>query len=85
MSAVISHGGNRWRDKGKPRNYRTDRRCILKRYFSDELLARAAGQDTILTEGLKKLWVYRCPHCPGWHLTSNNQGANRLITAVSPA
>lgn len=85
MSAVISHGRNRWRDRGKPRPYRADRTCVGKRYFADEMLARAAAQETIEQCELKKLWVYKCRACPGWHLTSSNQGAALLVTAVSTA
>ena len=83
--SVISRDRNAWRDRGKPRRYRTDSVCKDKRYFPDEVVARAIAQATIQEAGLKKLWVYRCPHCPGFHLTSNNQGPQMLVTAVSPA
>jgi len=85
MSTVIARSRNAWRDRGKPRAYRTDNTCKGKRYFSDELLARANAQDTIHEAGLKKLWVYRCSSCPGWHLTSHNQGVEKMVTAVSTA
>jgi hypothetical protein len=82
----IARGRNAWRDVGKPRKYRTDKTCKNKRYFSDEALARASAQATIQEVGnVKKLWVYRCQHCPGFHLTSHNQGPDKLVTAVSPA
>lgn len=85
MSTVIARDRNAWRDRGKPRTYRTDRTCKDKRYFADEHLARAQAQATIQEVGLKKLWIYKCPHCPGWHLTSHNQGEKKLVTAVSTA
>lgn len=82
---AIAKDRNAWRDVGKPRPYRTEKTCKDKRYFCDEHLARAQAQLTIQEQGLKKLWVYRCPHCPGYHLTSNNQGPALLVTAVSTA
>jgi len=85
VSTLIARDRNAWRDRGKPRRYRTDNTCKDKRYFADELLARATAQSTIEESRLKKLWVYRCPYCPGFHLTSNNQGPAWLVTAVSPA
>lgn len=85
LSAVIAKDRNSWRDTGKPRAYRTDKTCKDKRYFADEALARAQAQLTIQERALKKLWIYRCPHCPGWHHTSCNQGPALLVTAVSTA
>lgn len=70
------------RDGGKPRRYRTERTCSGKRYFADEIGARAVGAVTVEgSYGEKSLWVYRCKHCPGWHLTSKNQGARWLVAA----
>jgi len=86
MSTQIARDRNSWRDRGKPRKYRTDNTCKDKRYFSDEALARATAHATIQEMGnVKKLWVYRCPKCPGWHLTSHNQGMDKLVTEVSTA
>jgi len=85
MSTVIARDRNAWRDRGKPRRYRTDKTCKDKRYFADEALARAQAQARIQEVGLKKLWVYRCRFCPGWHITSHNQGAEKMVTAASTA
>lgn len=48
-----------------------ERMCAGKTRYPDELTARAAGQhyqgrDRMAT---KKLYVYKCPHCAGHHLT----------------
>jgi hypothetical protein len=79
--AEITHGRNRWRDRGKPRRYRTDHTCQEKRRFSDEIQAKAVGMIE-LEENCgngKRLWVYPCHHCNGWHLTSKNGGERYLV------
>lgn len=46
--------------------------CAKKRYYTDECQARAAAMDSMEKyDGVKALWVYQCPHCPGWHLTKH--------------
>lgn len=82
---AIAKDRNAWRDTGKPRPYRTEKTCKEKRYFADQALARAHAQLSIHEQNLKKLWIYKCPNCPGWHLTSCNQGEPMLVTAVSTA
>jgi hypothetical protein len=80
MSA-ITHGRNVWRDRGKPRRYRTDPTCKDKRRFTDEIHAKAVGMIE-LEENCgngKQLWVYPCRACDGWHLTSKNQGRHREV------
>lgn len=63
------------RDRGKPRRYRTEHRCQNKRRFIDEVSAKAIGMVQLeeCFNGVR-LWVYRCTHCDGWHLTSKNKG-----------
>lgn len=70
------HRHPRARDTGKPRPYRTDRVCAGKRRFLDDIAAKVIGMVE-LEENCgngKRLWVYLCRHCNGWHLTSNNKG-----------
>lgn len=53
--------------------------CQKKRRFSDEYAARAAAQERLQIMGMVDgLSVYRCPHCKGWHLTSQ-KGAVRYF------
>ncbi|HEX5128241.1 MAG TPA: hypothetical protein VFV90_00775, partial [Usitatibacter sp.] len=73
-------------DHRKPRQYRTEAKCRAKQYFADEVLARAVAHERLQNgSDVRKLWVYRCKYCPGWHITSSNAGPERLVTAESPA
>ena len=80
MSATISHGGNAWRDGGKPRKYRIDNTCKGKRRMVTDPEARAVALVTIEENGLKALWIYHCRHCSGWHLTSSSTGSDFKVT-----
>lgn len=83
---MIDHGGNVWRDRGKPRAYRTDPTCSAKNRYCEEVTARAGG--TLALQEMRnraKLWCYRCKHCNGWHLTHTDQGARWLIKIDDPA
>ena len=82
----VSHGRNAWRDTGKPRSYRTDQKCKAKRRFADEATARAHAMLAIEeVRNRVELWIYRCPHCGGWHLTHKKQGRRDLrVTATDP-
>lgn len=82
----VSHGGNVWRDRGKPRAYRTDPTCKDKPRYPDELTARAAGAVSLAERQNREwLWVYRCKHCRGgWHLTHKDQGNAFAITVDNP-
>jgi hypothetical protein len=56
---------------------KVERACIKKLRYPDELTARAAGMhyiDHYEHDAPKKLWWYKCPHCAGVHLTSNDNG-----------
>lgn len=76
LRELLDHGKNAWRDRGKPRRYRTDPTCKGKRRFADEPGVRAAGVLSIIEEhvAIGRLWCYRCRHCGGFHLTSKEQG-----------
>ena len=52
--------------------------CQAKRRYPDEYTARASALFA-LSENWRApaLWIYRCPHCKGWHLTSLKK-ANRM-------
>ncbi len=55
--------------------------CLRKRRYTDECQARAAGMESLEKyPGEKKLWVYSCPHCSGWHLTKHHQGKRFEVT-----
>lgn len=77
---------NRYRDVNKPRNYRFDPTCKGKQRFVDEMGVRAWGAIAITErKNTDRLWCYRCHHCHGWHLTSNDQGRRWEIKAHDPA
>ena len=66
---------------------KVERACISKNRYPDVLTARAAGMHYIETgqangerEPPKKLWWYRCVHCGGVHLTSNDNGRKFNVT-----
>lgn len=69
----------------RPRKRIDNRVCLGKRRFSDEAGARALGMTSIAERpwGVSVLWVYRCPHCDGWHLTKNRR-KEPAITADNP-
>jgi hypothetical protein len=47
-----------------------ERMCLTKYRLSDELSARAWGMRCLeLRPEVRKLFVYRCPVCRGFHLT----------------
>ncbi|MDN7537021.1 hypothetical protein [Burkholderia cenocepacia] len=50
------------------------RMCAHKNRYPDELTARAAGAHYVTLGQVSALWVYRCPICNGFHLTSQQQG-----------
>lgn len=60
-----------------------DKRCGKRRY-PDELSARAMALNSIEVTDIKKLWVYKCKDCSGWHLTKNNQGYKKLVREGEP-
>lgn len=45
------------------------RMCVAKNRYPDELTARAAGQHYREHYASELLYIYRCPHCAGFHLT----------------
>lgn len=59
-------------------------RCQAKRRHADELTARAAAASHLEAGSDRvKLYVYRCKHCDGWHLTKHWQPAPS-VTAGDP-
>lgn len=47
-----------------------ERMCASKSRYPDELTARAAGQHYRGRQyAPSPLYVYKCPHCAGYHLT----------------
>jgi hypothetical protein len=68
------------RDRGKPRKYRTDNTCKAKPRYVSEVEARANALLSLETRrDTDRIWVYRCRHCSGWHLTSSNQGKRYMV------
>lgn len=76
----IVYSANGRRDMKKPRKYATDARCQCKRRACTEPEARAlAAVEMDESPQIKRLWVYECRHCAGWHLTSRNQGSRYAV------
>ena len=48
--------------------------CMEKVRYSDELGARAAASCLCDSFHCDELYVYKCPHCAGWHATSKVKG-----------
>lgn len=61
--------------------------CLSKVRFPDEYVARARiGQ--LFDQGRpgkRRLWVYRCPNCRGFHMTSAARYGGRGQTAAVTA
>lgn len=69
----------------KPFKHRTDPACASKRRYADQCAARAAAMISLSEVGnVEKLFVYRCGHCSGWHLTKNSQGRRWMVTIDNP-
>lgn len=70
----------RWLDPQKPRKFVQDKNCKQKSRFTDEPQARAAALVALEhprpyeKQPKTVLWVYRCKHCSGWHMTSSDCG-----------
>jgi hypothetical protein len=60
--------------------------CDHKRRHADECQARAAAMDRLSMPSVDvdRLWIYRCPVCNGWHLTSKHRSAATLVTQDNP-
>lgn len=81
----MSHVNYRRPPKPKKRKERLDPTCRGKRRYSDDVAARAAAAVSLEEQANRtKLWVYKCPHCFGWHLTHKNGGRGSLVTADNP-
>lgn len=50
--------------------------CMGKKRYPDEMTARATGEICLQMKELAGLYVYKCPHCRGYHLT--RKGWNNL-------
>lgn len=61
---------------------RTVANCRNKRRYSDEFTARAGVQIFLQhnTNENDRAWVYHCPECGGWHMTSKSKGRKWLVT-----
>lgn len=55
--------------------------CLSKVRFPDEHVIRARISQLYDQGALDKpkLWVYQCPNCRGWHMTSNGHHQDRRL------
>lgn len=60
-----------------------ERACIKKLRYPNEMTARAAGMHYIDKGEAQALWWYKCPHCVGFHLSSNNNGRKQNVSVFS--
>ena len=51
--------------------------CKKKTRYSDELTALAATTHVSDVEGTQELYIYKCPHCKGWHMTGLGSGTEK--------
>jgi len=60
--------------------------CLSKQRWCDELAARAGAMHALERPGntITRLWVYACPECRGWHLTSKGHGQRMMVTKTNP-
>lgn len=59
--------------------------CRSKRRHPDELTARAVAMHAIeQRKEVRRLYVYHCRECNGWHLTRSYNGIGNLVTADNP-
>lgn len=58
--------------------------CKNKVRYSDEFAARAGSMVSIELHGnVDELYVYKCRHCNGWHLTKQRQ-RTAAVTVEDP-
>lgn len=48
------------------------RSCEWKKRYADEFSCRAAGIGHMEEKSIQ-LYLYKCQHCRGWHLTKNER------------
>lgn len=48
------------------------RSCDAKNRYPDEFVARAVGTQQMSLKHTQ-LYIYKCKHCRGWHLTRSEQ------------
>jgi hypothetical protein len=59
--------------------------CRNKNRYPDECTARAAGMRSIeIHKNAKRLYVYPCPECRGYHLTKVWHALAQMVTADNP-
>jgi hypothetical protein len=58
----------RWVCEGAEACVSTRSMCLKKRMYWTELQAKSIAAKCV-AKGAPPLRVYRCSHCPGWHLT----------------
>lgn len=60
--------------------------CLNKQRHPDEFVARAAAMHSLERPDcdVDRLWVYRCPLCRGFHLSSRPQGRGHMVTVTNP-
>ena len=60
------------------------RSCQRKHRWPDEMSARAGALHSLEITDTKKLWIYRCSICRGWHLTKLFTEAHLRVTKENP-
>lgn len=59
--------------------------CPRKHYYNTELAARMGAQAAITNptraHAPKRLWVYPCARCQGWHVSSDGRNERPPVTA----
>lgn len=54
--------------------------CQVKIRYGDEMSARANISVLCEQHGTSRMFLYKCPHCLGWHATRNFKPNSFFIT-----
>lgn len=58
------------------------RGCDRKQRYASSAEAKARGRHSLTFQRNECLWVYKCPHCKGWHLTSRPQDPKNAVNVT---
>lgn len=64
----------------RPRKYANRRACERKWWYDSEVSARMGAQATLSNSAHARLYVYECPCCGRWHVTSSPDGKSSAVT-----
>lgn len=76
-----------WAEKLKRRSAGGVDRCLTKVRYGTEVHARSAGRNVLRAPDTpnppRRMFVYLCQHCRGWHLTRKPNAAAAVTAQTS--